>query len=49
MKLVADTLARQKTKLLLLGNLAYLEEMAKKYGNDCTIGDIIKAEKKENV
>lgn len=40
--------AKQPVSLLMLGNLSYLQEMAKKYGNDCSIGYIVKQEKEIN-
>ena len=45
---MSKSLSPPNTKLLLLGNIAYLKEMAKKYGKDCTIGNIIKLEEKVN-
>lgn len=39
---------KQPVSLLMLGNLSYLQEMAKKYGDDCSIGYIVKQEKEIN-
>lgn len=37
-------------KIIMLGNLAYLKELEKKYGNSITIKDLIHLEKEnENV
>lgn len=45
---LTNTTKKQPVSLLMLGNLSYLQEMAKKYGNDCSIGYIVKQEKEIN-